>query len=315
MAVINSNARLYDVDGNPVDSTHPVYTAMASGAIVDVGAKADAAVTDPTADASVIAATKGTNSLLGGLPVTAAHRSAITSVDKLVGLAALPLADMGEGTGQLVHSTTYYARVDAVNRFGFAIQTLTIPTQAMGAGGDTHALQITVAQVTGAVGYHIFVSSDAAPKWVAYITEAQRAAGCAVTAVGTVGAGTVAGKVDVQVAGTGIQTSDASLAYNTAYSIGSITPIVCTGKHTASVMITATLSGNFTVAPVLKWVPAQYDSASSQWVLGAAVSMSLAGASGCSLSQQWDVALQGSQFAVLFDTLTGVSASAVVTVR
>lgn len=285
------------------------------GDLATVGAKDDAASTDPNSDISLISIGKGLLKLNGGLVTSTLHRSAISAVDKIVGLAALGTADMGEGTGSLPDSTTYYCRVDAANRFGIAPQTLAIPTQATGAGADTFAIQLTVAQVTGADGYHVFLSTDAAPKWVGYITETQRADGCSITAVGTVGAGTVAGKVDVQVAGTGIQTSDASFSYNTAYTIGSITPIDCTGYKEAYLTIKAALTGNFTTAPVLKFIPAQYNTVStSDWAFDAAQSMTLL-TSGCPMEQHFTIPLKGTQFAVLFDTLTGITGTVWVSLR
>ncbi len=63
---INSNARLYDKDGNQIDATHPVHVGLASGLSADIGATLDVAVTDPTASASVIAALKGIISQLQG---------------------------------------------------------------------------------------------------------------------------------------------------------------------------------------------------------------------------------------------------------
>lgn len=287
-----------------------------SGASVDVGAITDAAVTDPTALSSVISALKGNNRLLGGLVTSTLHRSAISNVDKLVGLAALTLTDIGVDTGQLIHSTLYYARVDGANRFGIAPQTLAVQSITTGAGADTYAVQLTVAQIPGADGYHVFLSTDAAPKWAAYVTETQRAAGCAITAVGTVGAGTVAGKVDVQVAGTGIQTSNASLAYNTAFSIGAITPIDCTGYSKAYLTIKAAFTGNFTTAPALVFISLQYNTVStSDWAVDSPQSVTLLAGTGLSMIQHFVVALKGTQLAILFDTLTGITGTCWVTLR
>lgn len=244
------------------------------------------------------------------------HRNAISAVDKLTGLAALPLADLGLGTGSLINSTAYYARVDGVNRFGLAPQTLAVQTITTGVGANTYAIQITVAQITGADGYHIFLSTDTSPKWVGYITEVQRAAGCSITAVGTVGAGTVGEKVDVKVAGTGIQTSDACLVYNTAYSTGSITPIDCEGYTTAYITMKATITGNFIVAPALIFVPFQYNTIStSDWVADAPQAMTLLSGSGLSMIQHFNIPLKGTQLAILFDTLTNVTGTCWVTLR
>jgi hypothetical protein len=82
---------------------------------------------------------------------------------------------------------------------------------------------LTVPQVAGATHYDIFYSTDAAPLWLARVTETQRASGCAITGVGTVtttnGSGwtKVADKVNIRLVGTGVATTAAPFAVNTAY--------------------------------------------------------------------------------------------------
>lgn len=56
---VTTNARLYDKDGVPIDASHPVHIELAAGLSADIGATTDAAIIDPTDEASVIALLKG----------------------------------------------------------------------------------------------------------------------------------------------------------------------------------------------------------------------------------------------------------------
>lgn len=157
-----------------------------------------------------------------------AHRSFITSSDKLVvSSAALVSADVA-ALGNLLHNTTYKSAYVPSNQFGpgglSAIGSVSTADDA----NDTHMVDLTIPQVVGASMYDVFFSTDVAPLWVARITEAQRAAGAKIIAVGTVvspSVGVAAGKVRVDVVGTGLATSHAIFAINTAYVLSGITPI------------------------------------------------------------------------------------------
>lgn len=164
----------------------------------------------------------------------AAYRLNLTTVDKLVAPAVPTAADVATG-GSLLAATSYHFAVAPANRWGSGPATVDggAVTTASDAS-NTHVLRVTVVKNTqggvDADGYNIFVSTDAAPKWVGYITETQRAtAGCRITAVGTTdnaGANS-AGTVDVQITGTGLQTSASpyvASASNTNSSVGIIDP-------------------------------------------------------------------------------------------
>lgn len=167
------------------------------------------------------------------------HRTGLTAPDKLVVPGTPTLADVTTG-GSLVFNTAYKVAVAAASVFGpttpSSVATLTTANDAT----STHAVRITIAQVTDAGFYDIFLSTDAAPLYVARVTEAQRAAGVTVTAVGTISATSPgAGKVDVRVVGTGVATTAAPFTFNNAYNIAPggvpITPVNCTGYSTAIV--------------------------------------------------------------------------------
>src|SRR3990167_2112179 len=112
------------------------------------------------------------------------HRSAIAAVDKVAAPANPTVADVTT-SGSLLANTTYYLGVAAVSHqngsadiIGVSTVNASVQSQATAAdASNTHIIRATIAQVTGADGYLIFCSTDAAPKLVAYITEAARAAG------------------------------------------------------------------------------------------------------------------------------------------
>lgn len=114
------------------------------------------------------------------------HRSSVATADKVATPAAPTVADITTG-GVLLAATAYKATVSAATQSGNtaapAAATLTTASDA----SNTHGARVTVAQVAGAQFYDMFLSTDAAPKWVGRITEAQRAAGVAIRSVGGVG--------------------------------------------------------------------------------------------------------------------------------
>lgn len=191
-----------------------------------------------------------------GKPTTpAAHRAAKTARDVL----AVPVIPAGaayiEDAGQLQGGgggTTYYFAVVGVNTHGRT--TACTPQSLAYSGGDPGELALPITQLAGATAYDVYLSTDADPLWVGRITEAQRATGCIISAVGTVGAGGVAGKVYVQVVGTGRAASVA--AVSTAYVIPADL-VDCTGREYAHFDVTMALSGDaaaagLTVTPFLK---------------------------------------------------------------
>ena len=128
---------------------------------------------------------------------------------------------------------------------------------------ENKSVLVTIPQVVGAESYVVFFSTDAAPKRLCEITEAQRAAGCVCTAVETVTTtGGTAGKVLVKLVGTGAATTDAIYATNYAISPGLVAvpsatssgSIDCTGRQTAYVRATVN-PGALTTMPALTLYP------------------------------------------------------------
>lgn len=121
------------------------------------------------------------------------HRSGITAADKLA--AVTPAAAKDDTVVGVMAAEPHYFAVAPGNEYGSALPTL-------GSGPITPTLNktinISVPRSKGATKYTIFFSTDAAPKELAEISAAQRAAGCAITANGTVGAGGAPGTAQVE---------------------------------------------------------------------------------------------------------------------
>ncbi len=226
------------------------------------------------------------------------HRNGITAHDKVATLAAASVTATGQTGGSLTTSTTYNWSVVAGNKFGSA----GIPSS--GGVGNTAtstntAVRLAWAQVTGAEYYDLFLSTDAAPKYVGRVTEAQRATGGLLTAASTgsagctIGAGGIAGAIDVRVAGTGQQTSATNFSVNNAYTPASITAVNCAGYSIAHIQVVATLTDLFT-APTLNVIPFLLDDQDSSYNQATSVTMSLLTAVGQSLRQDFVVQLDGS---------------------
>lgn len=149
------------------------------------------------------------------MPQSAAlnYRTAITAADVVAppGTVTCTLQAGGGATAGV-----YNIKVVAGNALGRT--TATTGNTAVTTASTNLTVRAAFAQVTGATYYDIYCSIDADPKWVGRITEAQRASGILITAVGITGAGGAAGAVDVQVPGTGGQALTTAVV-NTAYAI------------------------------------------------------------------------------------------------
>lgn len=245
------------------------------------------------------------------------HRSAIAAVDKLAIPAAPTLADVAVG-GLLLNNTSYNVAVAAVSLQpgSGAILGVTpfspVVAQATALdGNDTHCIRTAITQVVSAGAYLISCSVDAAPKLVGYVTEAERAAGGVLTAFGTVGAGSVAGSIDVALAGTGIQTSHAAFAVNTAHLPGAPTLVNCAGYARALITLRARLSKTavWATTPALSVIPWLKDQeGSADWGSGTVITPSLLVAATDTLTQCYTLEVDGAVgLAVTVAVLTGLA--------
>lgn len=212
------------------------------------------------ADVRIDQTTPGSTNAIAVAPVRASgvlHRSAVVATDKCI-VPTLVTKTTSPTGGLLVKSTTYYVAVAPGTSFGSAGAS-NVLSQATGADNpQTHSITLTIPQVVGAEHYDIFCSVDAAPKWIARITEAQRAAGdyqVQAYATVTTGGGNAAGTILLGTVGTGIQTTNAVFAANNAYVVPTPTAaIVCEGKSYVDLFIELTLT-DLRSAPTLALMP------------------------------------------------------------
>lgn len=142
-------------------------------------------------------------------PIT--HRSGVTVADKLPA-PGLSTQDVVTG-GSLNANTTYYLGVSPSSTYGARVPTITSKTTANDSS-NTHMIDLGIEQVANAVSYEIFCSVDSAPKWIAKITEAQRAAGCKISSVGgtpeSPSAGVAAGTVRIAISHAALGSNESS---------------------------------------------------------------------------------------------------------
>lgn len=159
----------------------------------------------------------------------APYRANVSVTDLLPASAAPVTADVATG-GSLLANTSYKTGVAAGTDIGNGICSAVTTTVTANDASNTHCLDLTIPAVSDATVFDLFLSTDASPKWVARITEAQRAAGVTVTALGTIDPTSPgAGKVRINVAGTGIATGTAPFQSSNAYVVGSAPVINCNG--------------------------------------------------------------------------------------
>ncbi len=237
------------------------------------------------------------------------HRSAITSADKLSAVGTITLS-AGAAGGSLTNGTTYYVTASAANRYGNSVP----PTPVSAAAGANGTIRAAFAAVTGAEnGYDLFLSTDTGPLWVARITEAQRAAGCVVTAVGTVSAGATAGAVDIKVVGTGQASNAGNFAANNAYTPASITPISGAGYSSIKLGIKMSVT-DLRSAPGLTLVVAYQPTvanAGGDWFFGYKQVLDFLDDDDAPLEQELTLPLDGeANFVVLISAISGQGAAA-----
>lgn len=167
-----------------------------------------------------------------------AHRTGATAAGDLI--AAPTITAAKDATTGVMANAAHKVAVAVGTCYGYSAR-----SDIVAVTPDLNkSVLVTIPQVVGAESYVLFFSTDAAPKRLCEITEAQRAAGCVCTAVETVTTtGGTAGKVLVKLVGTGAQTTAALYATSTAIAPGKVAvagtgtsgSIDCTGRQTAYV--------------------------------------------------------------------------------
>ena len=335
--------RIGEVDAAPtvntiMDRLKTLATLLAGGLPAALGAgggvKVDGSGTALPVSGSVTAAIDQTTQRTTNAVVNLArrntgvlHRSAIAAVDKLSDFvdASVTIANEAGTQGLLNANTAYYMAAIPGNRWGPCKVNTNIDTATTTADAtNTHVLACTIAQATGpnssvAEWYDLFLSVDAAPKWVGRITEAQRATGGEILTLGTVTAGASAGVINIGCVGTGIQTSNAVFAQSNAYTphvAAGITSVDCAGYETAHLHVRLNPTDLRSV-PALTIIPFFQDQVSTDdWFQGQAQQVNILGALGQSLEQQFDIDVRGATaMRALIGSISGQGAAASVWVE
>ena len=271
------------------------------------GSQADPAITNPANNASVVALLKGLLTQGGAAPATpATYRSVVTAADVIAVPGTVTCTKQAGGGATAGTYTVYVVAGNAHGRTTVKAGDVTVVTET-----TNLTVRAAFAAVTGATFYDLYCSTDgAASKWVGRITEAQRASGIKITAVGVTGAGGVAGAVDVEVPGTGIAANAASLAANTAFSVPAET-LDCVGHQYVDFDLTLSRTGD-AVVPSLTVIPFFYNSRLATYQAGEVKALTFGGATGVynPLLQRYRVECRGNAaVALVVAAIAGTGAS------
>lgn len=293
-AVVGSTA------GGDNSPTNPIYVAtVAGGGVVPISGTVTA---DQGAAAARSDAWPVINAPTPGAP--AAYRTAVVAADVLAIPGTVTCTKVAGGAAT---AGTYTVFVVAGNTYGrtTARQGNTTVT--------TETTNLTVAAafaaVTGATFYDIYCSVDgAASKFLGRVTEAQRAAGCAITAQNTVGAGGVPGSVYCQFPGTGLAVNGGQVAQNMAYTPESLTPITTTGYENLDLNVTFSRTGD-SVAGSLVLMP--FYAGASGYYAGDPVPVSFGGVANAyeSNRQTFRLPVRGRACVICVGAIAGTGAS------
>jgi hypothetical protein len=196
------------------------------------------------------------------------HRTGATAAGDLI--AAPTITAAKDATAGVMAAAEHKVAVAVGTCYGYSTRSDIVAITP----DENKSVLVTIPQVVGAESYVVFFSTDAAPKRLCEITEAQRAAGCVCTAVETVTlTGGTAGKVLVKLVGTGAATTAAIYATNLSISPGEIAvagttssgAIDCTGRQTAYVRAIVN-PGALASMPALTIVP--FVKTGDQWAPG-----------------------------------------------
>jgi hypothetical protein len=200
----------------------------------------------------------GTDTFSVPKPLTpVAYRTGVAAAD-VMALPGTITCTLIAGAG--LTAGAYVTKIIAINAFGRT--TPVTGSATITTSGGNLRINAAFAAVAGATHYGIYCSVAADPLWSGRITEAQRAAGVLLS---TLGAGSAANSVDIDVIGTG---NPASLnnAVNFAY-VMPASPINCAGYKKVRFDITYSRTGD-SVSPSLIVAPFVKNDRTNTWKQG-----------------------------------------------
>jgi hypothetical protein len=234
------------------------------------------------------------------IPAPVAYRSALVAADVMAVPGTVTCTKINS-VGALL-ANTYYVAVVAVNAYGRTTATMgntTVTTET-----TNLCIKAAFAQVTGATHYDIYCSTAANPLWAGRITEAQRASGILIDAVGTTAVGGAVNSVYIYPVGTGLA-ANTTAAVNTAYVPS--TAIDCTGYNYIAFYVTASRTGD-AVAPALVLTPFFYSSRTTTYAAGTPQTLTFGGTTGVytPMCQRINVEVRGcSAVALIVQSISG----------
>jgi len=238
--------------------------------------------------------------------VAAVYRSAVVAADLLAAPGTVTCTKQATGSCDAGVHTVYVIAGNAYGRTTPTAGNTTVTTET-----TNLTVRAAFAAVTGATYYDIYCSTDGvAAKWVGRITEAQRASGIKITAVGTTGAGGTAGAVDIGEVGTGIAANAASNVVNTAFNIPA-SPVNCSGYQYVDFDLSMTRSGD-AVVPAATVIPFYYNARTDTYSAGTVTALTFGGATGVlnPLKQRLRIETRGNAgMALVVASIAGTGAS------
>jgi len=249
-----------------------------------------------------------------------AHRSSLTAPDLLGAVSTAPTvpttADSTVAEGALAavnHFVAYVVRNGAGMTMASAISTQLATVN--------QSIRVTIPaawRFTGTdVVYEIFLSTDAAPKHVTSFTAAQLAASGTTrcfdfTTVETPvvsGAGAAAWSCDIGIVGTGVATTTQRFAQSNALTLGTVTPVNCTGYNSADVFVDAKCTSVYlATAPSLVLIPFFLnDAQGTNYHVGAPITVGLSQALGQSYRQLFNLSVNSDYVAILVASIANVT--------
>ena len=155
-----------------------------------------------------------------------AHRTGATAAGDLIAAPTITAAKDDAHVGVMA-AAEHKIAVAVGTCYGYSVRSDIVAITPT----ENKCVLLTIPQVVGAESYVIFFSTDAAPKRLAEVTEAQRAAGCSITAVEVVGApyaAQPAGTVTLKLVGTG---ADAGLPGFEIAAVHDASPVQSSGQR------------------------------------------------------------------------------------
>jgi len=224
----------------------------------------------------------------------------------------------GQHQGSIA-AASYYVGYVIKNGAGVTMASVITAATALTANYCMNVAIPAAWQISGAdVYYEFFMSADAAPKHVGTISAANVATGGyyqITTAESAFILGTgAAWSVDLGVLNaTGVQTNAATFAQNTAYTLGSITPVNTVGYNNVDIFVDVSVTSlGVATAPSLTLLPVFLDDkGGANYHVGAPIPVSIEGGVGQAKRTVYNLTTNSANMAILVATISNVTVNSI----